>query len=316
MKILIIGTGQLGSRYIQGLATCSTLLEIWCYDQSKNSLKKSKERWKEVESRCNNHQIHWTQESNELPTKIDLAVIATNADVRLQVLRSILKFCHIRYLVLEKVLVQSASQLYELEQVVKNLDGVWVNTARRVMNWHQRIRTAINNHGSVKVSVGNSNWGLACNAIHFLDLVSWWSDEKLTSIDSSGLEKNWCESKRPGFYEITGLLKATYSGGSELILESRMDGEELLITVQNMEGEWCINELNGIVTGPNGAIISGKIELQSDMTARLVESILKTGSCGLPNFEKSARTHKVFLQSMLEHWNKTQNRNDTIIPIT
>ena len=83
-----------------------------------------------------------------------------------------------------------------------------------------------------------------------------------------------------------------------------------------MEGEWCINELNGIVTGPNGAIISGKIELQSDMTARLVESILKTGSCGLPNFEKSARTHKVFLQSMLEHWNKTQNRNDTIIPIT
>ena len=196
------------------------------------------------------------------------------------------------------------------------MEGAWVNTSRRIIKWHHKLYDVFANYGSVKVYVGNNEWGLACNSIHFLDLVSWWSGEKLVSVDTSCLDSTWFESKRPGFFEITGILKAKYSCGSELILESRANGERILIHVNNLEGQWIIDEKNGIASGPNGKTIHGRIENQSEMTARLVEKILKNGQCELPCFEESAQTHLIFLQSMLEHWNKIQNKNDSIFPIT
>ena len=68
--------------------------------------------------------------------------------------------------------------------------------------WHQELRNAIGSN-QVKVYVGNNFRGLACNSVHFLDLVLWWSDEKLVSVDTSCLDITWFESKRPGFFEIT-----------------------------------------------------------------------------------------------------------------
>ena len=106
VNILIIGTGQLGSRYLQGLAVCSTIIDIWCFDPSLDSLKTAKERWEEVEGSSTRHKNHWIQNFSELPKKIDLAIVATTADVRLQVVQGISQHCSIRYLVLEKVLVQ------------------------------------------------------------------------------------------------------------------------------------------------------------------------------------------------------------------
>ena len=314
--ILVIGTGQLGSRNIQGLATCSSFLEIWCFDPSLNSLRIAKERWDSVRGSSSIHRINWTQDYSELPIKIDLAIVATNADVRSHVLKVILQNCSIRYLVLEKVLVQSSYQLEDLSQIVLSVQGAWVNVSRRMVKWHQKLRNVVADGNPIKVYVGNNDWGLACNSIHFLDLVSWWSNEKLISIDNSGLHTTWITSKRAGFFEINGILKAIFSCGSELTLESRTEGEEFLINVKNLEGEWIIDEKNGIATGPKEKTIPGRIEKQSEMTARLVESILKNGQCELPSFEESSQTHQIFLQSMLEHWNKNQNKNDSIIPIT
>jgi hypothetical protein len=314
--ILVVGTGQLGSRYIQGLATCSSFLEIWNLDPSLTSLNIAKERWESVGGSSSIHRINWTQDYSEIPNIIDLAIVATNADVRSHVLKVILRNCSIRYLVLEKVLVQSSYQLEELLHTVQSVDGAWVNTSRRMNTWHKKLQNIITDRNPIKVYVGNNDWGLACNSIHFLDLVSWWSNEKLITIDTSALNKTWIASKRPRFFEINGILKAIFSSGSELTLESRKEGETLLIKANNLEGEWTIDEMNGIAKGPKGDTILGKTEHQSKMTSRLVESILETGCCDLPNFEESAHTHNIFLQSMLEHWNQTKNRNDTIIPIT
>lgn len=316
VNILIIGTGQLGSRHLQGLAGCSTIIEIWCFDPSLDSLKTAKERWEEVEGSTTIHKIHWIQNFSELPNKIDLAIVVTTADVRLQVMKSVSQYCSIRYLVLEKVLVQSPNQLDELQHVVRDMEGVWVNTARRMITWYQKLYDVIADGSAVKVYLGNNDGGLASTSIHLLDLVSWWSNEKLISVDTSSLDTIWIASRRPSFFEITGVLKANYSCGSELLLESRTDGMESLIQVQNLEGEWIIDELNGTAKGPKGKAIHGRIEHQSEMTGRLVESILETGQCNLSNIEESVQIHRIFLQSVLDHWNKVHKKNDTFIPIT
>ena len=46
--ILITGAGQLGSRYLQGLANCRETLDIYVNDISEQSLQIAKQRWEQV----------------------------------------------------------------------------------------------------------------------------------------------------------------------------------------------------------------------------------------------------------------------------
>ena len=46
--ILIAGTGQLGSRYLQGMANCRNTLDIYVQDISEQSLQIAKQRWEQV----------------------------------------------------------------------------------------------------------------------------------------------------------------------------------------------------------------------------------------------------------------------------
>ena len=58
------------------------------------------------------------------------------------------------------------------------------------------------------------------------------------------------------------------------------------------------------------------MELQSEMTARIVDSILKTGSCELPSLQESAHIHRIFLSALIFHWNQNFDRKKSFIPIT
>ncbi len=46
--VLISGAGQLGSRYLQGLAKCRLPLRIVVQDNSRDSLERAQLRWNEV----------------------------------------------------------------------------------------------------------------------------------------------------------------------------------------------------------------------------------------------------------------------------
>jgi hypothetical protein len=316
MKVLIIGAGQLGSRYLQGLVHYSQPLEILVLDLSQESLKIAGDRWREAGGEGAKHNIRFIKAINKVPLLIDLAIVTTTADVRVQVIQTLVKNTTVRYWVLEKILTQSVSQLEQLLQLLKGTEGAWVNTARRMSHWHQRIHEMLPGSKNIKVYVGDKLWGLACSSIHFLDLIDWWAGEKLVSINTSKLSSEWFASKRPGFYEVMGRLTASYSGGSEIIMESKNENGMLNIHIEAKDGSWIINEANGIAKGPGGVVIHGRIEHQSELTARLVSSILNTGSCDLPTLVESSYLHRIFIKSMLEHWNKVHNRNDTIIPIT
>ena len=46
--ILIAGAGQLGSRYLHGMANCRNILDIYVHDIYKQSLQIAKQRWEQV----------------------------------------------------------------------------------------------------------------------------------------------------------------------------------------------------------------------------------------------------------------------------
>ena len=185
------------------------------------------------------------------------------------------------------------------------------------MTWHKSLRDVFANRGPLDVSYSAGLWGLACNSIHFIDLVAWWSSEELVSVDTSNLDHQWLESKRIGYFEITGELAVHFSGGTNLRLSSNETVKAQPIQVTFSDGVvWEINESAGTALSSNKKQLDGCIELQSQMSGRLVDDILQRGKCDLPTFNESSEMHAVFIDAMLKHWNRSQNQNNNLVPIT
>ena len=326
--ILIVGAGQLGSRYLQGMANCRNTLDIYVQDISEQSLQIAKQRWEQVFHTANpslhdgvtesavQHKATFLTSFEKIPKQIDIAVVSTNADVRPQVAKQIATNKEVRYWIFEKVLAQSVTALDEILLLTQNSAGAWTNIPRRMMIWHQQIREKLRIDIPLHFTGIGSLWGLACNGIHYLDLAAWWTGETLKTIDISELDSQWIESKRLGFLEITGKITAFFSGGTTFSLESKLEGPPLILKVEGKKNFWKIDEQNGVLSGPNGLLITGKNELQSLMTTQLVDTLLTNGDCDLPKLSESVEMHRVYLRSLLEHWNNVHSSNIDVLPIT
>lgn len=316
-KISLVGAGQLGSRYLQGLVASKSDLEITVIDPSSESLETAKSRWIEVGGDESPHQVRWIESLPSDLHRVDVALIVTSSKGRAGLIDKIAKEIEVRYWVLEKVLTQSSEELGLIQSALAGCEGAWVNTPRRMMTWHQSLKEAFSVCGSLEVAYSAGLWGLACNSIHFIDLVAWWSGEALVSIDTSGLDHHWLESKRAGYFEITGELVAHFSGGTSLRLISKKDAQAQPIEIALRDGVfWEVDEPAGTARSSSGEQRDGRIEFQSQLSGRLVDDILQRGECDLPSLDESSPMHAIFLDSMLAHWNRSQNRNDDFVPFT
>jgi hypothetical protein len=317
--ILISGAGQLGSRYLQGLAKCSNSLKILVHDFNNESLQNAKKRWNEVVN-INNHEVLYITSLKKLPKNIDIAIVSTTANARLEATINIYKFTNVNYWILEKVLTQNEDEIDKLLSII-NSSKAWVNTPRRLMPWHQNIKSQLEWGSPVNFYVKGGSWGLACNTIHFLDLFSWWTGESLEYIYTGSLNKDWFKSKRANYWETSGELKAKFSNGSIAHIYADQSSEPVLIKIENNDGgtcnySWLINEVEGLAIRSDGLEISGNLNLQSEITAGLIDSILDSGDCGLPSLKESAELHKIFIREIHKHWKNFGNPSAAFVPIT
>ena len=318
-RILICGAGQLGSRYLQGMAKCSKSLKIFVYDSVFSSLINATKRWNEVQNSYD-HDVLFVKSLKEVDKKIDIAIVSTTSDARLSATKNISNNLSVENWIFEKVLTQNEAELDRLISLT-SISKAWVNTPRRMMNWHNEIKNNFDYNCPMKFSVRGGSWGMACNAIHFLDLFSWWSGESIDSISIEELNKAWFQSKRDGFWEVLGGLSVKFSNGSVADIFSDESINPVLIKVDGIEDyaknpSWIINETDGLAKRSDGLIVTGKINYQSDITSTLIDSILDTGDCSLPSLKISAELHRIFISKMLEHWNKNKNPKEKYVPIT
>ena len=93
-RILITGSGQLGSRYLQGLANCQNTLDIYVQDIYKQSLQIAKQRWEEacqtnvaingvLTDPSYQNQITFVSSFDKLPKQIDIAIVAVSYEIAL-----------------------------------------------------------------------------------------------------------------------------------------------------------------------------------------------------------------------------------------
>lgn len=314
--ILICGAGQLGSRYLQGLAKCRLPLRVYVQDSYEGSLVRARQRWNEVLSPEVTHDVSFHSSFELLPRQVDIAIVATTADVRPQVVGEIANHSAVRFWVLEKVLAQREAGLDELMAHVRDGSRAWVNTIRRMVPWHQQIRSQLGLDYPLTLEVEGGLWGIACNAVHLLDLLAWWTGETLQNVCTDRLNPNWFESNRQGYWEVLGTLEAQFSGGSHARLSTGKDGVSISMAVSDRHQLWLIKESEGLARRSDGIEILGRMPQQSEMSATLVESILEGGCCALPTLEESVAMHRVFIRSMQEHWNHAGNPTATFVPIT
>jgi hypothetical protein len=314
--VLVSGAGQLGSRYLQGLAKCHLPLRIFVQDSSPESLARARIRWDEVRGPAPIHNVSYHADIRALPREIDVSIVSTTADVRPRVVSEIAGHAAVRFWVLEKVLAQSQSDIDEIVSSVGSNSGAWINTPRRVMPWHWQIKAQLSLATPITLHVEGGAWGLACNAIHFLDLLAWWSGETLQTVSTERLATDWFASKRSGIREIEGTLEAKFSGGSSASLSADDSAEPVHAEVTDGRRIWVISESEGSAVCTDGLVIPGRLAYQSELTAPLIESVLQGNGCELPTLEESAAMHRVFINGMLQHWRHTGDASALAVPIT
>ena len=315
--VAICGAGNLGRRYLEGVLRCDSAEVVHVYDISDDSLNACAEVVRQFGRGWSSRptaEVCMHGAINALPVGLDLAIVATSADVRPQLVDELSSHARVGHYVLEKVLAQDESGLDRLLDVTSTSQA-WVNMPRRMMDWHRRLYYSIRGNGPISMVVSGGDWGLACNAVHFMDLLAWWSGAAPRAVDTNLLEPAWSPAKRKGFWEVHGSMSVTYADGSLLILNADHSTEPVTIEADAGGMAWLINESDGVARRSDGFSQPGVYELQSEMTPRLVDSILTSGTCALPTLGASVGIHRVLLQGLSDHWARSGGRKNGV-PIT
>jgi len=131
-QVLIIGSGQLGSRHLQGLPRSEPALSIHLLDPSTESLARRASGGRDRQL-ATPQPVHRSRRSGPTPL-IDLAISATTSDHRLASLKTVFATTRIDALVLEKVLFRSLAEYADAENLLAKHDvRTWVDCARRRM---------------------------------------------------------------------------------------------------------------------------------------------------------------------------------------
>jgi hypothetical protein len=270
-------------------------------------------RWNEMQPAAA-HDVRYLSSLAALPSIMDLAIVATTADVRAALVAKITRHADMANWVLEKVLTQSVSEIAVLQ---KTLGGksAWVNTPMHLWPLYAKLRKLYPAGTPIEAAFEGFR-GLACNAIHYVDFVSRWNGAPVTQVDASGLQPEWYAAKREGFYEIDGEIKVSFADGSKLVLASDRNNLGYKVNLKITGDDWQVFESEGAASAADGRSVQGTVAFQSQLTAPMVEAIFAAAPCGLPTLAESAQQHTFFINALLEHWNWHMPNKVERLPIT
>lgn len=305
-RIAIIGAGQLGSRHLQGVRRCTEPLDIWVVDPGEQSLEIARQRYEQVEPGAA-HTAHFAASADELPDHLDLAIVATGSMPRLAVTRAMLHGRKVDTLILEKFLFPQAAQYEEASRLIA-MSGTkaYVNCPRRMYPSFKLIRSLLPADATLEMTVEGSQWGLCCNAIHYIDIFMSLCGAETFRVDTGALEPKLLENKRPGYVELQGTLTVTTPRGDKLTLICADSDRPMYVNVNGME----LDEIHGTLQA-GGETWQVPTPFQSQLTDRLVQEPIV-----LTDYETSKSYHLTLLSALLEFVNGFTGRTDDSLPIT
>lgn len=315
-RVALIGVGNLGSRHLQGLAKSNNKLSIECFEPNQSNIDLALERFKEVIGDSDSDSdiaLQFVDSLQSFSEDIDVAIIATNADIRAEVVEDLLNEKNVKNIVLEKVLFQDEASYYKIKDLIENKDvTAWVNHPRRLFDIHKPLLVEIRKSNKLSFQVSGVNWGLGSNGLHFLDLLTW-----LTNTENGDVELGWNsigrsigESKRPKFREIYGTISGAINDKVDFSITSlKPQSSEVqlpTISIVSDKIKVFIDEYNGVINyalendGWHWHSVEGEFPLlfQSQMTSKIVDDIIDNGQPSLPSYQVSMMLHLPFISAV------------------
>ena len=321
-RIGLVGVGQLGSRYLQGLAKTSLEIEIEVVEPQASAKKTAQERFEQIET-GKSKKLTFLDSIDGLSEQLDIVIISTNSDVRASIVRELLQKKTVGALVLEKVLFQKIRDYQEIEDLLvrKNVKA-WVNHASRASPFYMQLKKLLKGSEHIDLNVMGGGWGMACNSLHFIDTFSFLTDNKDLSLSIVNLSPRILDAKRAGFKEVTGLLCGRL-GENNFSIHCLESISPLSITICSENVAVRVDEGNGVyeiaekAKGWDWQRHQEKIVyFQSETTNLLVEDILLNDKCDLPTYRDAKDLHVPFVTALLEHMNKYSSVKFESCPIT
>jgi len=321
-KIVLVGCGNVGSRHLQAISKLPFQSNIHIIEPNRNSQELAKTRLEEVKYDRNAHSFFWHQSIKDLEPDSDLVILATPSHNRVDLVEELVELKNVRFLI-EKMVCQSEEDYVRLLSLLKKNNAIgWVNTPRRYFESYKKIKEQYLKSKLIFLSVIAGNQGLGSNAIHYIDLFSWFCEDYKISLNGDFLFNKLFENKRGNEYvELAGSIFGTSKSGS--VLTINFFPYENLPTVVNIVGNkkhLMIDETNEKLFTITNLEKLGNQKFENDYvsntTTAIVEEILNTDNCLLPTMQDSSYAHYELFRIFNNHIKKLTNENRKLCPIT
>jgi len=265
--------------------------------------------------------VDYLESIDQIYDSVDVAIIATNADIRRKVIEDLLSKIKVKYLIMEKIVFQNPNDFIPIKtMLIKKGIKSWINCPRRSYTFYQELKKKLVNK-IIHIKVSGQNWGMACNSIHMVDLLAFLTGQIEMDFNVGDLYKRIYRSKRDGFLEIRGIMNVVTKGGDSLEIRdsSNIDGKNLVITISTGNVSYEIFEItNQLLHFKNGNVTENKINipLQSENTGIVINNILTKGKCDLTSYEECMEYHVPMLKAFNLHFNSIVKNKIYSCPIT
>ena len=285
MRILLIGVGNLGKRYLEGLIKIKNKnTKIFIYDKNKDILKDINNYYKNKSKN-----LYILKSLNKTPLKIfDLCILSTTANDRHILIKKIINKFKIKLWILEKLVSNRVHNLDKIYNLLKKAD-VYVNLPRNYHHIYQFLKKKKLKKIFIKTKGGN--WNIGSNSIHHLYLLEWLTDDNIIKIDI--YKDKFYPSKRNGYFDFYGKIVGYTASNSKISIESENNDQKFTTKINNLKTQWIINEHKGILKNEGKIILKNKFNLQSRITPNIIKSINK--GCLLPKFKDIYNLHRLIL---------------------
>jgi len=267
-RILIIGLGNIGKRHLESFVKLDRCLHIYCVDI----------KFIEKEVIIGNKKIVYSKTLKKFKKDFNVCVISTNSKDRFNIVRSVLKKYNCKKIILEKVSFSNISQYKKALNLKNTSTKIFLNCPRRTWLSYIDLRKRLGKDKIRLFEVNGYNWGLLSNAIHFIDLFSFLTNDKKIEYIYQDCTKIKT-SKRSGYFETNGSLIFQNSKDSLLMLNDHKyfkDDNYIMIKTDNKIFEIKENKNLLIIKNQKNKIINKvffKTYLQSELSKDYLNNI-------------------------------------------
>jgi hypothetical protein len=312
--VALIGLGNIGFRHLQGLSRVGSRLRLVAVDPDQAALDRASAEWASTVGTP----LDTTSDLLALPRDTRVAIIATSAAGRLDLLRHVLAHTAPEVVVLEKVVFQRLHDFDEAASLAEASGAkILVNCPRRMWPLYQSLVRISDRVGEFALSFRCRNLGLACNSVHFIDALQFLTHNATPRLVRSDLGEVF-PSKRAGYFEVFGSLTFATDRG-RLQLDVQPDGPETLEAAVVLDVRpHVLSEAQGRVIAADGEVLCdvGRGPFQSELTGALVADILDEVSPSLATLVDSRAAHAALFSALEYHFQRQGVDVSSGLPIT